>query len=103
MHLAGLVELEDREPGAWVAVLGFADRPAVDEQHAAVGVDPGLVGVAEHERPGCLGAGEPLVQARGLVLEQVLVDLPRRPVHEMHLLIAELEAQIERQRAHEVL
>ena len=38
-----------------------------------------------------------------LVLEQILVDLPRRAVHEPHLFGAELEAQIERQPAHEVL
>ena len=57
----------------------------------------------EYEHLRVLGRGEPLVQARGLVLEQVLVDLPRRAVHEVNRDVPELESQIERQRPHEVL
>ena len=50
-----------------------------------------------------LGGGEALVEPGGLVLEEVLVDLARRAVHEMDAPFADLEAQVERQLAHEVL
>jgi hypothetical protein len=45
----------------------------------------------------------PLEGAGRLVGEQVLVDLARRAVHEPHALVAQVEAQVERQAAHEVL
>ena len=96
-HLAGVVEVEHGERAARVAVLGLADRAAVDEQHTAELADPRLVRVAEHEHVGVLGGGEPLVEPVGLVLEQVLVDLARRAVHEMDLALTEREAQVERQ------
>src|SRR6266536_2957038 len=97
------LRLQHGERAARVAVLRLAHRPAVDEQHAAVLVDPGLVGVAEDQRVDLLGGGEALVQARRLVLEEVLVDLARRAVHEVHRGLADLEAQVERQVAHVVL
>jgi hypothetical protein len=61
------------------------------------------VGVPEHEHVAIREAGEPSVQARRFVLEEVLVDLPRGTAHQPDPLDAELEAQIERQRTHEVL
>ena len=94
---------QDRERAARVAVLGLADRAAVDEQHAAVVVHPRLVGVPEDEHLVGLGAGEALVEAGGLVLEEVLVDLARRAVDEMDAVLADREAQVEGQLAHEVL
>ena len=45
-----LVAFEDRERGPGIAVFWLADRPAVDEEHAAVFPNPGLVGMAEHEQ-----------------------------------------------------
>jgi hypothetical protein len=51
---------EDGEAAARVAVLGLADRAAVDEEHPAVLVDPRLVGVAEHEYVAVGAGGDPL-------------------------------------------
>ena len=76
--------LEQRECRSRVAILRLADRAAVDEQHAAVGVDPGLVGVAEDEHVTVGERRDPLERPLRLVLEQVLVDLARRAVHEPH-------------------
>src|SRR6478672_4859501 len=42
---------EHGERASRIAVLGLADRAAVDEQHAAILVDPRLVGVAEDQHP----------------------------------------------------
>ena len=50
-----------------------------------------------------LGPCQPLVEAGGLVPEQVLVDLPRRAVDEMDRDPVDVESQVERQAAHEVL
>jgi hypothetical protein len=80
VDLAALVELEDRERGAWVAVFGLAHRSAVDEQHPALGVDPWLVGVPEQQHVTLRQPGKPFIQPR-LVLEQVFVDLSRRAVN----------------------
>ena len=102
-HLAGVVEFEDREPRPWVGVLGLADRAAVDEQHAGVFMNPRLVGVPERENIAVRAPGYPLERPRGLVLEQVLVDLPRRAVNEPYIPGAEPEPQVEGQRAHEGL
>ena len=76
---------EEGEGATRVAVLGLADRAAIDEQHPAVLPDPRLVRVPEHEHRVRLRRGEALVQARGLVLEQILVDLPRRAVDQVDL------------------
>ena len=67
---------EQREGAARVAVLGLADRAAVDEQHSAVFVHPRFVRVAEYEHRVALGRREAFVEAGRLVLEQVLVDFP---------------------------
>jgi hypothetical protein len=70
---------EDRERAAWVAVLGLADRAAVDEQHAAVVVHPRLVRVPEHQDPVGLGGREPFVQARGLSSKRYSLTLRGEP------------------------
>jgi hypothetical protein len=59
--------------------------------------------VPEGEQGVGLGGGQPFVQARGLVLEEVLVDLARRAVDQVHAVIADLDVQVEGQLAHEVL
>jgi hypothetical protein len=61
------------------------------------------VGVAEDEHVTVRARRDPLERARGLVGEQVLVDLARRAVHQPHPLVPQLEAQVERQAAHEAL
>src|SRR5829696_6373306 len=93
-HPPVLVAVEDREGAARVAVLGLADRAAVDEQDGAELVDPGLVRVPEDQRRGRLDRGQALVEAGGLVLEEVLVDLARRAVDEVDLLVAEREPEV---------
>src|SRR5436853_582590 len=82
---------------ARVAVLGLADRAAVDEQHAAVLMHPRLVGVSEHQHPVGFGARKALIERCGLLLEQVLVHLAGRAMHQMNTHLADLEAQVERQ------
>ena len=94
---------EHCEAGAGVAVLGLADGAAVNEQDAAVLVHPGLVRVPEDEDVAVGERGDALEGARRLVLEQVLVHLPWRTVHEADAFAAELEAQVEGQLAHERL
>jgi hypothetical protein len=74
---------EDCEAPQRVALLGLADRSAVDEPHAAERVHPRLVGVAEREDTGVLGGVGTLVEAGGLVLEQIFVDLARGAVSGM--------------------
>ena len=61
------------------------------------------MGVPEHEHVGCLGGREPLVQAAGLSSNRYSLTFRGEPCTRWTSLVAELEAQIERQPAHEVL
>jgi hypothetical protein len=71
--------LEQREAAARVAVLRLPDRAAVDEEHAAVLADPGLVRVPEEEDVAVGELGDPLEGARRSVVEQVLVTFRGEP------------------------
>src|SRR5829696_5121420 len=97
------IAAQDRERGPRVAVLRLADRPAVHEQHSPMLAHPRLVRVAEDQHGRLLGRSEALVEAVRLLLEEVLVHLPRRAVHEVDRPLPHLEAQVEGQLAHEVL
>src|SRR5215207_5871707 len=77
------IAAQDRERGPRVAVLRLADRPAVHEQHSPMLAHPRLVRVAEDQHGRLLGRSEALVEAVRLLLEEVLVHLPRRAVHEV--------------------
>jgi hypothetical protein len=61
------------------------------------------MGVAEGEHVAVGAGGDAFERAGRLVLEQVLVDLARRSVDEPHSVVAQVEAAVERQAAHEVL
>src|SRR5918999_4919018 len=95
--------VEHRKGAARVAVLGLADRAAVDEQDAPVLAHPRLVGVPEDQHIVALRCRESLTQRCRLVLEQVLVDLARRAVDQMDVEPAEGELEVERELAHEGL
>jgi hypothetical protein len=88
MEVILLAEVIERVPSAGAVLLKVpADRPVIAFRKWFV-------------RQGEL---EPVGSASGLGLEEVLVDLPRRPVDEAHALRAELEAQVEGKGAHELL
>ena len=73
---------------ARVTVLGLADRAAVDEAGPRRRCGSRACGCGRRRAPVALGRGEPLVQVRRLVLEQVLVDLARRAVDQVDALRA---------------
>src|SRR3954464_3669624 len=82
---------------ARVAVLRLAHRPAVHEAHAAEVVHPRLVRVPEHQNLVALRPGQALVKRGRLLLEEVLVDLARRAVNQVHGDLAYPKVQVERQ------